>query len=106
MGDGTDEYDTVPQAYMTQVGEHLLSLLQNLEPFANSDAFQDAVEPTQDLHLLTEAAWRDCGLALDLGESDLMLLETLSGAKASTEPPKHRPAYGDDAEDGHEGVDE
>lgn len=42
----------------SQVGEHLLSLLQNLEPFANSDAFQDAVGPTQDLHLLTEPAWR------------------------------------------------
>lgn len=41
-----------------QVGEHLLSLLQNLEPFASSDAFQDAVGPTQDLHLLTEPAWR------------------------------------------------
>ncbi|CAM9472002.1 unnamed protein product [Ectocarpus sp. 4 AP-2014] len=106
VGDGADEYDTVPQAYMTQVGEHLLSLLQNLEPFANSDAFQDAVEPTQDLHLLTEAAWRDCGLALDLGESDLMLLETLSGAKASTEPPKHRSAYSDNAEGGTNDEDE
>ena len=47
----------------SQVGEHLLSLLQNLEPFANCDAFQDAVGPTQDLHLLTEPAWRYSNLS-------------------------------------------
>lgn len=35
-----------------------------------------------------------------------MLLETLSGAKASTEPPNHRSAYGDNAEDGHLDEDE
>eukprot|EP00903_Cladosiphon_okamuranus_P014110 g13116.t1 len=103
MGDDTEEYDTVPQAYMTQVGEHLLSLLQNLEPFANSDAFQDAVGPTQDLHLLTEPAWRECGLALDLGESEMMLLESLSGAKPPTEhADDRRPLYGGD-EDGDVG---
>lgn len=41
-----------------KVGEHLLSLLQNLEPFANSDAFQDAAEAMEGLHVLTEPAWR------------------------------------------------
>ncbi|CAM9293267.1 unnamed protein product [Scytosiphon promiscuus] len=95
VGDDADDYDTVPQAYMTQVGEHLLSLLQNLEPFAGSDAFRDAVEPTQDLHLLTDPAWRDCGLALDLGETDLALLETLSGAKPSHDRPEEAMVGGD-----------
>lgn len=42
------------------MGEHLLTLLQNLEPFAGSDSFRDAAEPTEDLHLLTQASWR-CG---------------------------------------------
>eukprot|EP00904_Undaria_pinnatifida_P008473 jgi/Undpi1/4756/HiC_scaffold_18.g08109.m1 len=100
-GDDAWEYDTVPQAYMTQVGEHLLSLLQNLEPFANSDAFQDAVEPTRDLHLLTETAWRECGTALDLHESELILLETLSGAK----PPEDHSPYHDEDDDAAAEVD-
>ncbi len=48
---------------------------------------------------------RECGLALDLGESELMLLERLSGAKPPSERDgDRRPAYGDEGEDG--GVDE
>eukprot|EP00752_Nemacystus_decipiens_P003518 g3245.t2 len=103
MGDDAEGYDTVPQAYMTQVGEHLLSLLQNLEPFANSDSFQDAVGPTQDLHLLTEPAWRECGLALDLGESELMLLDTLSGANPPAERADDRRALFGGDEGGEDG---
>lgn len=45
-------------AFRAQVGEHLLTLLQNLEPFANSDAFHDAAEATDDLHLLPDATRR------------------------------------------------
>lgn len=61
-------------AFSGQVGEHLLSLLQNLEPFANSDAFQDAAEATDDLHLLPEASRRcdcECGRAESRFDADL-----------------------------------
>ena len=46
---------------------------------------------------------RECGLALDLGESELMLLETLSEAKPPAEPADDRRGlYGGDdgGEDG------
>lgn len=51
---------------------------------------------------------RECGLALDLGESELMLLETLSGAKPSLEAADdRRPSYGGgDEGEREEGEDE
>jgi len=37
----SDSYGTLPQPYITQVGEHMLALVQALEPFAsNEDALQ------------------------------------------------------------------
>lgn len=47
---------------------------------------------------------RECGLALDLGESELMLLETLSGAKPPAERADDRRALYGGGDEGGEDV--
>lgn len=47
----------LPQEYVTQVGEHLLSLFQHLEPFAaNEAALADALAAMDGIARLGEAS--------------------------------------------------
>ena len=61
---------------LTQVGEHLLSLVQELEAFASSDALSDLMslsEPSHALTLLTTLSarsWKNLRTALDLKEEE------------------------------------
>lgn len=47
-GDNLDSYGTLPQQYITQVGEHMLSLVQAFEPFASDPATLSLVNEAMD----------------------------------------------------------
>jgi len=46
--DNLDSYGTLPQHYITQVGEHMLSLVQAFEPFASDSASLSLVNEAMD----------------------------------------------------------
>lgn len=46
--DNLDSYGTLPQQYITQVGEHMLSLVQAFEPFASDSATLSLVNEAMD----------------------------------------------------------
>ena len=46
--DNLDSYGTLPQQYITQVGEHMLSLVQAFEPFASDPATLSLVNEAMD----------------------------------------------------------
>jgi hypothetical protein len=53
-------YGTLPQPYITQIGEHMLALVQALEPFASeSDALALANEVMDGLRDVAVRPWRD-----------------------------------------------
>lgn len=58
--DNLDSYGTLPQQYITQVGEHMLSLVQAFEPFASDSAtlslVNEAMDGVQDIAL---QPWRE-----------------------------------------------
>jgi hypothetical protein len=55
-----DSYGTLPQAYITQVGEHMLALVQALEPFAsNEDALQLANVVMDGVGNVSLQPWKD-----------------------------------------------
>lgn len=64
-------YSILSQEYMTQAGEHLLSLFQHLEPFAGNDGLPDASAAMDGLARLGEAEWRQLGAPLALTDSEL-----------------------------------
>ena len=64
-------YDILPQGYVTQAGEHLLSLCQHLEPFAANDGLPDACAAMDGLSRLGEAEWRQLSVPLALSDSEL-----------------------------------
>mmetsp|Transcript_13548 Transcript_13548/g.17841 ORF Transcript_13548/g.17841 Transcript_13548/m.17841 type:complete len:871 (+) Transcript_13548:77-2689(+) len=66
-----DIYSILPQDYMTQSGEHLLQLLQQLEPFAFSDALVEAAVILDGQHLrLGAGTWGALGVNLKLTDSE------------------------------------
>eukprot|EP01041_Mallomonas_annulata_P008163 gene8163-16780_t len=60
----------LPQPAITQVGEHLLSLVQELEGFASSDALDDLLQLSGESELLVRRCWTSLRRALDLREDD------------------------------------
>mmetsp|Transcript_24164 Transcript_24164/g.66971 ORF Transcript_24164/g.66971 Transcript_24164/m.66971 type:complete len:923 (+) Transcript_24164:140-2908(+) len=55
-----DSYGTLPQSYITQVGEHMLALVQALEPFASDKkSLALANEVMSDVRQVAEQPWRD-----------------------------------------------
>eukprot|EP00957_Ditylum_brightwellii_P022443 1693499-Ditylum_brightwellii.AAC.1 len=58
-GDAIESYGILPQQYITQVGEHVLALVQALEPFASSaDALSLANEVMSGVHAVAIQPWR------------------------------------------------
>jgi hypothetical protein len=54
------EYGTLPQPYMTHVGEHMLALVQALEPFASDPNSLALAGPAMaGVRLVAAAPWRD-----------------------------------------------
>ena len=55
-----DSYGTLPQAYITQVGEHMLALVQALEPFASDrESLTLANQVMDNIRQVAEEFWRD-----------------------------------------------
>lgn len=76
---------------------HSLGLFLTLPPPIRPLIFFPHVPPPPVISVGIVSTSRECGLALDLGESELMLLETLSGAKPPAERADDRRAlYGGD----------
>jgi hypothetical protein len=58
--DNLASYGTLPQSYITQIGEHMLSLVQALEPFASDlNALALANEVMDGLRDVAVRPWRD-----------------------------------------------
>lgn len=74
--------DALPQSYMTRVGEHLLSLLQQLELFAGSDALQNAAVASEGIRRLGESTWLGLGAQLLLEESEMAALPKVAEGTA------------------------
>ncbi len=67
----TDSYGTLPQSYITQVGEHLLALVQALEPFASDkDALQLASAVMDGVDHVADKSWMSFANAINYYESD------------------------------------
>lgn len=74
-----DSYGTLPQAYITLVGEHMLALVQALEPFASDqESLALANEVMGGVRSVAIQAWRDIVAAT--GGSD-SVVETLMNGK-------------------------
>ena len=72
-----DSYGTLPQAYITQVGEHMLALVQALEPFAsNEDGLELANSVMDGVEHVTEKPWKRFAHAINT-DSDRMELVDL-----------------------------
>lgn len=55
-----DSYSTLPQPYITHVGEHILALVQVLEPFASSNEnLFYAKKVMNDVNVLSRGAWSE-----------------------------------------------
>jgi Golgi complex component 7 (COG7). len=64
-------YGTLPQSYITQVGEHLLALVQALEPFASDkNALNVAISVMDGLEHVNLKYWRNFANALSHGHND------------------------------------
>ena len=86
--DVTDSYGTLPQSYITQVGEHMLALVQALEPFAtDSEALEMANQVMHNIRQVAEQPWRDfvtaTGLSVESSpsESKSSLVQQLMNGK-------------------------
>ncbi|KAM3567972.1 hypothetical protein VYU27_009895, partial [Nannochloropsis oceanica] len=80
-------YSNLPQPYVTQVGEHILSLIQHLEDFAASNALED-VEPLTTsgvMDRLVEPDWRGAAQALGMSEAETSaFLRAIAAPTAAT----------------------
>ena len=62
-----DAYGTLPQAYITQVGEHMLALVQALDPFASSEeSLAVASQVMSGVSSVALQPWRDLLMAADV----------------------------------------
>jgi len=71
-----DSYGTLPQSYITQVGEHMLALVQALEPFASDeDSLHLANLVMEGVDHVADRSWRDFANAIhyiDLDENEFI----------------------------------
>jgi hypothetical protein len=73
-------YGTLPQTYITQIGEHMLALVQALEPFASeSDALALANEVMDGLRDVAVRPWRDFLDASGSSDSDQIVRALMDG---------------------------
>jgi conserved oligomeric Golgi complex subunit 7 len=71
-----DSYGTLPQPYITQVGEHMLALVQALDPFASSvDSLAIAKEVMGGVREVALQPWKD--LVVAAGVTNDSVAETL-----------------------------
>lgn len=81
-GDHLDSYGTLPQPYITQVGEHMLALVQALEPFASEpESLALANLVMGGIRKVPMQPWREFVAAAGLNDSDETLVETLMNGK-------------------------
>jgi conserved oligomeric Golgi complex subunit 7 len=67
-------YGTLPQTYITQVGEHMLALVQALEPFAsNRDNLTVVHRVMHQVRSIAVAPWNDFAAAAGFAASDTIL---------------------------------
>jgi hypothetical protein len=67
----TDSYGTLPQSYITQVGEHMLALVQALEPFASDKEALQLVSAVMDgVDHVANKSWISFANAINYYESD------------------------------------
>ncbi|CAM9292102.1 unnamed protein product [Chrysoparadoxa australica] len=62
------QHDVLPQTFMTQIGEHLLSMLQQLEPFASGEALKEVCLVLADVPSVAEDVWKELGITLSLND--------------------------------------
>lgn len=84
---GNEGYSILPQHYITRVGEHVLALVQALEPFASShEALSLANEVMSGVHEVAIQPWKDfcaaCGNTSVVGRKDV-ILNLMSGTSLS-----------------------
>lgn len=79
-GDSTVSYGILPQEYITHVGEHMLSLVQALEPFASDkEALELANEVMDGVRCVAQQPWLDFISASGALGSEKMVLDIMSG---------------------------
>jgi len=83
--DALSSYGTLPQSYITQVGEHVLSLVQALEPFATeSPQSLSLAQPIMlDLRHVAKQPWKELltasGVMLDSASEDKIVDRLMNG---------------------------
>ena len=78
--EGLASYGTLPQSYITQVGEHMLALVQALEPFASDkEALALANEVMHDVRDIALGPWRDFASATGCSIDDSVIKQLMEG---------------------------
>jgi hypothetical protein len=75
-----DSYGTLPQQYITHVGEHMLALVQALEPFASDpEALSLANEVMEGVRDVALQPWGEFAAATGLSSSDSVVAILMNG---------------------------
>lgn len=75
-----ESYGTLPQEYITHVGEHMLALVQALEPFAtDKEARELANDVMSDVRLVAQQPWLDFISAAGSTESESLAIKLMEG---------------------------
>ena len=75
-----DSYGTLPQPYITGVGEHMLALVQALEPFVSDpEALALANEVMDGVRTVAHQPWREFMVAAGSSESDSVIQALVDG---------------------------
>mmetsp|Transcript_30417 Transcript_30417/g.34669 ORF Transcript_30417/g.34669 Transcript_30417/m.34669 type:complete len:897 (-) Transcript_30417:272-2962(-) len=78
--DSLDSYGTLPQPYITQVGEHMLALVQALEPFASSaESLAIAKRVMLGVRKVVLQPWRDLFAAIGVNDDSTVLESFMEG---------------------------
>ncbi|KAG7353576.1 golgi complex component 7 COG7 [Nitzschia inconspicua] len=78
--DAFDSYGTLPQHYITQVGEHMLALVQAFEPFASgADSLSVANEVMDGVRNIALQPWSDFLAAAGFSGSDSVVPKLMGG---------------------------
>jgi hypothetical protein len=78
--DALDSYGTLPQQYITHVGEHMLALVQAFEPFASDPAtLSDANEVMDGVREVALQPWTEFVAAAGYLGSNSVILELMGG---------------------------
>ena len=68
-----DSYGTLPQSYITHVGEHMLALVQALEPFSSDgEALNLANGVMEGVDHVADGAWREYARAIHCSEEEFI----------------------------------